>query len=142
MNRVNYKILNTKDYEHIPGLLWVQPQTICSLENTIQTSIDNFNNNVEWEDMWTLEQAYERLEKGHDLFLGVTEDGPMAHVWFENDYLYNAFVDPRRVKGYGVRFIQACLNFMEYDYIRLYCDDWNIRAQKFFEKVGFLKESN
>ena len=136
-NKIWYSILNTKDYDHIDGLLYVHPDNIRSLEHTIQSSIDNFNRNVDWDDMWTLGDAYDRLEEDHQLFLGVTEDGPMAHVWFDKDYLYNAYVDPRREEGYGVGFIQACLNFIEYDHITLYCDDWNSRAQKFFEKTGF-----
>lgn len=136
--KIWYSILNTKDYDHIDGLLYVQPSTICSLEHTIQSSIDSFNSNHYWEDMWGIDEAKERLEKGHDLFLGVDQEGPLAHVWFDKNYLYNAYVNPRRVEGYGVGFIQACLNFIEYDHIKLYCDDWNSRAQKFFEKTGFI----
>lgn len=141
MSKVWYKIFNTKSYEHIPGLIWIQPHTLCSLENSIQASIDSFHDHHDWPDMWDMDEAKKRLEQGHDLFLGMDQDGPLAHVWFDKNYLYNAYVNPIREEGYGVSFIQACLNFLEYDYIKLYCDDWNIRAQKFFEKVGFEQDN-
>ena len=141
-NKIWYSIFNTKDYSHITGLVWIQPHTLCSLENTIQTSIDSFNNNVKWDDMWTIDIAKERLNDGQDLFIGLDNEGPLAHVWFNKDYLYNAYVDPRRPNNYGVSFIQACLNFIEYDKVYLYCDVWNKKAQKFFEKVGFSTKSS
>lgn len=138
-NKIWYSLFNTKDYEHIKGLVWIQPHTFCSLENTIQASIDSFNNNIVWTEMWDLEDAEARLKDGHDLFIGVDQDGPLAHVWFDKNYLYNLYSDPNRPDGYTESFVKACLNFIEYDNIKLYCDDWNIRAQKFFEKVGFTK---
>jgi ribosomal protein S18 acetylase RimI-like enzyme len=141
-NKIWYSIFNTKDYDHIEGLLYIQPYTMCSLEHTIKSTIDSFNSNHVWEDMWTMEIAKKRLQDGHDLFLGVDLEGSLAHVWFDKNYLYNAYINPRRKSGYGVKFIQACLNFIEYDNIKLYCDDWNIGAQKLFEKVGFQKNNS
>ena len=73
--------------------------------------------------------------------IGVDKEGPLAHVWFDNDYLYNMYVNPRRPDEYGVKFVQFCLQFIVHDKVRLYCDDWNVRAQKFFEKIGFEKNS-
>ena len=140
MNRIWYKLNNTKDYDHLPGLLWVQPHTFCSLQNTIQSSIDSFNNSIVWTEMWDMEDAESRLKEGHDLFLGVDEQGPISHVWFEKNYLYNLYTNTRRLEGYTEKFIKGCLNFLEYDTIELYCDEWNIRAQKLFEKVGFTKK--
>ena len=138
-NKVWYNIKNNKSYEHLAGVNLLSSDTLCSYENTVQASIDSFNSNVDWDDMWNLEEAKERCNKGHILFIGVDKDGPLAHVWFDKDYLYNMYVNPRRPDGYGVKFVQFCIQFIPYEYINLYCDDWNIRAQKFFEKVGFLK---
>lgn len=138
-NKIWYTFPNEQNYDTISGILWVQPHTFCSLENTIQTSIESFNSSVYWTEMWDIDLAQERLERGHDLFIGVDDTGPLAHVWFENNYLYNFFVNPRRPDGYGEKFLKACLNFVPFHTISLYTDEWNIRAQKFFEKVGFSK---
>ena len=105
----------------------------------IQETIDTFNKNVEWKDMWDIKEAEFRLKDGQDLFIGYDRQGALAHVWFEKNYLYNCFVNPRRPEGYGVIFITKCLQNISHRRIRLYCDEWNIKAQKFFEKVGFKK---
>jgi len=141
-SKIWYTFPNQQNYPTIEGILWVQPNTFCSLENTIQSSIDSFHENVNWNEMWDLEMANNRLKKGHNLFIGVDSEGPLAHVWFEYNYLYNLFVNPRRPEGYGERFIKTCFNYINSDYIYLYTDEWNIVAQKFFEKVGFKKKSS
>lgn len=138
-NKIWYYFPNEHNYPIIEGLLWIQPHTFCSLENTIQASIDSFNDEVYWTEMWTMDMASERLERGHDLFIGVDKEGPLAHVWFEKNYLYNLFVNPRRPHGYAESFIKSCLNHIPHHTITLYTDEWNIRAQKLFEKVGFNK---
>lgn len=139
-NKSWYTLINQQSYTPIQGMVWIQPHTFCSLENTIQTSINGFNGNVYWTEMWDLDIARERLERGHDLFIGVDQDGPLAHVWFEKNYLYNLFVNPRRPDGYGEKFIKGCLNYINFPTITLCTDDWNIKAQKLFEKVGFIKD--
>ena len=141
-NKIWYSLTNKQNYPSVDGLLWIQPHTFCSLENTIQASIDTFNDNIYWTEMWGIETASDRLERGHDLFIGVDSEGPLAHVWFEKNYLYNLYVNPRRPEGYGEKFVKACLNFVPYRSISLYTDEWNIRAQKFFEKVGFKRKSS
>lgn len=138
-NRINYTFQNTQDYPTIPGLLYINQDTFCSLKNTIQASIDCFNNTIVWTEMWDIEDAESRLNEGHILFIGVDEKGPLAHVWFDQSYLYNFYVNPRRPDGYGQKFLKACLSLVPFNRITLYTDEWNIRAQKLFEKVGFQK---
>lgn len=126
-----------KPFRSLPGVSLITKYTFCSYKNTIQASIDNFNRSVEWENMWDIKEAEDRLEKGHLLFIGVDKEGPLAHVWFDDNYLYNMFADPRRPDGYSVDFVKHCMQFILHKNVKLYCDDWNIKAQKFFEKVGF-----
>jgi hypothetical protein len=141
-NKIWYLFPNERNYLEIPGILYIQANTFCSLENTIQASIDSFNRNVVWNDMWDINEAKSRLEKGNILFIGLDHEGTLAHVWFEDNYLYNLYVDPRRPEGYGESFIKGCLNFIPFHTISLYVDEWNIKAQKFFEKVGAHKISS
>jgi ribosomal protein S18 acetylase RimI-like enzyme len=89
--------------------------------------------------MWDIEDAESRLKEGHNLFLGIDEEGPLAHVWFNSSYLYNCYINPRRENGYGEKFLESCFNLVPFHTITLHTDEWNVRAQKFFEKVGFTK---
>ena len=144
MSKVWYSIHNLRGFKQIEGILYVQSYTISAgiLEKKVQASIDSFNKNHNWEERWTIEDAKDRLNNNHQLFLGVDKDDkPLAHVWFNEDLLYNAYINPEREYGYGEAFIKACLNSVKYDTVKLYCDDWNIRAQKFFEKVGFKQDN-
>ena len=141
-NKIWYSIQNPRGFKQLKGVLYVQSYTITSgiLGKKVQASIDSFNSNHDWKDMWTMEDAIERLNNNHHLFLGVDKDDkPLAHLWFNKDSLYNVYVNPAREDGYGVSFVKCCLNSIRYDTVKLYCDDWNVRAQSFFEKVGFTK---
>ena len=90
-------------------------------------------------EQFKVSEAEERLKIGDVLWIGVDKEGPLAHVWFKDNYLYNMYVDPRRPDNYAVRFVQFCIQFIDSKEIILYCDEWNIAAQKMFEKVGFEK---
>lgn len=144
MSKIWYSIHNSGGYKNLEGILYVQSYTITGeiLSKKVQASIDSFNKNHDWKEMWTIEEAKDRLNNNHQLFLGVDKDDkPLAHVWFNEDLLYNAYVNPEREYGYGEAFIKSCLNSIKYNTVKLYCDDWNIRAQKFFEKIGFKKDN-
>jgi len=120
-------------------ILHIKINNFNEFKPLIQETIDTFNEYVKYPEMWSIEDAEYRLKNGQDLFIGYDRQGALAHVWFEKNYLYNCFVNPRRPDGYGVTFITKCLQSISHRRIRLYCDEWNIRAQKFFEKVGFKK---
>ena len=141
-NRIWYTFPNEQNYPNLSNTIWVQSNTFNMYDKLIKSSIDSFNNTIVWTEMWDLEDAESRLKEGHNLFLGVDAKGPLAHVWFEDNYLYNCYVNPRREHGYGEKFIKSCFNFVPFHTINLYCDEWNTRAQKFFEKVGFMKTNS
>ena len=120
-------------------ILYITKDNFNQFESLVKETIDTFNKHVKYPEMWNLEDAKFRLKNNQSLFIGYDRQGALAHVWFDKDYLYNCFVNPRRPEGYGVTFITKCLQSVPHRKIRLYCDEWNIKAQKFFEKVGFKK---
>jgi len=107
----------------------------------IQKSIDTFNSEIEWNEMWTIDTADDRLFSGEILYLLFDGDTPIGHVWYDLYYLYNAFVSKKRQDGDSIWFIQETMWDMKenYDlsYIKLYVDDWNERAIKFWKKLGY-----
>jgi hypothetical protein len=137
--KIHYKISNSKKYDTLRGVFIVTLENFHLYQYIIQDSIDSFNSNIDWEDMWDVDEALKRLGRGDDLWIGVDTKGTLAHVWFNGNYLYNLYVDPRRPDDYPVKFVQFTMQFVPHDEITLYCDDWNIAAQKMFEKVGFEK---
>ena len=131
---------NSQDYLNINGVTLITKTNFDKFRNSIKDSIDSFNSHHTWDEMWTLGEAEKRIEKGDKLFLGQDEQGPLAHMWSDKGYLYNVYVSNRRKQGHGVKFVHHCLNYIEYKDITVYCDKWNSRAQKFTEKIGFIKQ--
>lgn len=105
----------------------------------IKNTVETFNSLIDWEDMWSMEEASLRFKQGDKLYLLRDNKGALGHVWFANFYLYNLFIHPRRKQGLSEKFIKYCISKIDEPEIFCYCDSWNIRAQKFFEKVGFMK---
>ena len=129
-------------YGDIDGVTRVTKSNLPQFINQIEESIEAFKREVEWDKMWGVEEAKKRLFNNEVLFLLRDNKGALGHVWFQEDYLYNMFVSERRVTGTSMRFILHCFNYVPYKNIRLYCDKWNYKAQKFFKKVGAKKISS
>ena len=110
----------------------------------IQKSITIFNSEIEWDEMWDINEAENWLNSGEVLYLLLDDKTPIGHVWYDLYYLYNAFVSEKRENGDSIWFIQETMWDMKenYDltYIKLYVDDWNKRAIQFWKKLNFIKE--
>ena len=110
----------------------------------IQKSITIFNSEIEWDGMWDINEAENRLTNGEVLYILLDGKTPIGHVWYDLYYLYNAFVSEKRENGDSIWFIQETMWDMKenYDltYIKLYVDDWNKRAIRFWKKLNFIKE--
>jgi hypothetical protein len=135
-DRIWFSINNRMPYGDIDGVTRVTKSNLPQFINQIQESIEAFKREVEWDKMWGVEEAKKRLLNNEVLFLLRDNKGALGHVWFQEDYLYNMFVSERRVTGTSMRFILHCFNYVPYKNIKLYCDKWNYKAQKFFKKVG------
>lgn len=140
-DKIWYEISNTRNYPKV-GLIKVDDSNSFENFDNIKEAIDLFKSTLDWEDMWNLHTASIRFSQGDILYLLRDNEGALGHVWFANNYLYNLFVHPRRRQGLSEEFVKACLNNIEEPTVACYCDKWNIRAQKFFEKVGFKRISS
>ena len=140
-NKIWYSLINTKNYPTLDGLLKIDKSNHQEHLLFINESIESFNSNHNWDSMWDIETSKQRFNDNHILFLVRDDKGPLAHVWTDKNYLYNVYVNPRRPKDYGVKFIWACLNEIDYDNIYVWVDMWNTRSQRFTEKIGFKKHN-
>lgn len=109
----------------------------------IKESIDTFHSEIKWEEMWDLYECELRLIQNQILYLLLENTKPIGHVWYDGNYLYNAFVSKQRYDGDSPWFIQETMWDMKehsnLSTIKLYTDSWNIRAQKFWKKLGYEK---
>ena len=118
----------------------IQLYNFSDFTDKIQLSIDKFNSQIEWDNMWDLNEAYERLSRNNTLYLLLKNDLPIGHVWYIGEYLYNAFVSNERVDGESQWFIQQTMldrNKSGYNTITLYTEKWNTRASSFWKKLGY-----
>ena len=110
----------------------------------IKASIDCFNSEIFWDEMWDMEEANIRLSNNHILFLLLSDNTPIGHVWYNGGFLYNAFVSSKRKNGISQWFIQETMkNRFDNGFtnITLYTEKWNTRAINFWLKIGFTEYS-
>ena len=125
------------------SILKISKDNFKSNRILIKQSIDTFHSEIKWEEMWDLYECEIRLLQNQILYLLLENINPIGHVWYEGNYLYNAFVSKQRYDGDSPWFIQQTMWDMKehsnISSIKLYTDSWNIRAQKFWKKLGYEK---
>ena len=125
------------------SILKISKDNFKSNRILIKQSIDTFHSEIKWEEMWDLYECEIRLLQNQILYLLLENINPIGHVWYDGNYLYNAFVSKQRYDGDSPWFIQQTMWDMKehsnISSIKLYTDSWNIRAQKFWKKLGYEK---
>lgn len=111
----------------------------------IQMCIDYFNEEIEWNEMFDINQAKNRLSDGMVLYVCLHNTEPLGYVWFKemgNDEkkLFNLFFRNKNIikTHTGKEFISSIINTYENAKI-IVCevDDWNEKSIKLFKKLGF-----
>tara|TARA_B100000530_G_C15891219_1_gene461512 strand:- start:630 stop:1070 length:441 start_codon:yes stop_codon:yes gene_type:complete len=136
---INYS--NVIDYD-VYGILVIDKDNYYKYEKEIQQGIDSFNSELDWDDMWDILDAYERLEAGEKLYLYRPENYVIGYVWFKEDLLYNAFMHSSRKKGISKRFFSRAIIMNSYETTKLFVKDWNVKAIRFWKKIGFIENGN
>ena len=128
------------------SLLYIDKNNIWDNLSYVSKTIQKFNEEISWDDMWTVENADTRTNINHRLFILLENNEPIGHVWFDGGLLYNAFVSKERQDGDSVWFIEESITklsgYIGTKQITLCVDDWNKRAIRFWEKLNFIKENN
>jgi ribosomal protein S18 acetylase RimI-like enzyme len=109
-------------------------------------SINNFNSEIEWNEMFTLEEANNRVFDNMRMYLGLIDSKVFGHVWFKNykdgSYLFNLFVKNKaKTENYtGTKFTSDIINRFENEYpIYANVDEWNEKSIKLFDRLGFKR---
>lgn len=138
-NKVWYNCENVFAHE-ITGLRKCTLDSFDLHETYIKQAIANQLKEMRWPGMWDIIEAKRRLEEGHKFYYLRDHKGVVGHLWIDEDYIYNVFVHPRRLDGVSKLFVKAVMSLDGQKEYNLFCDEWNKRAQNFFEKVGFTKK--
>ena len=139
-SKIWYVTQNQKPYEVLPGVVQISEDDYLPMLDVVQQCIDLFNQNIEWDGMWDLSEAIKRFKEGAKLFVWYgPESNIIGYYWIAKNYIYNVYIHPSRPDNKSVKFLHTGFNFIDQPAFTLYCDDWNIQAQKFFEKAGFKK---
>lgn len=139
-NKVFYSAvfdLNVK----VKGVTKVTQENFVAYKQNVLESMILQQSWMQWKGMWDANVALNRIQKGQILYLLRDSRGALGHLWMDKNYMHNVFVHPRRKDNLSVDFVKTVLSDYKSSPVGLYCDDWNIKAQKFFEKIGFKKSS-
>ena len=113
-------------------------------EHHIIETINNFNSEIEWNNMFTLEESKNRVFNNMRMYIGLIDSEVFGHAWFKDYkdgvYLFNLFVkNNTTTKNYtGTEFTSDIINRFETQYpIYADVDDWNIKSIRLFKGLGF-----
>ena len=118
-------------------------------KDVIQNCINLFNSKIKWDDMFDLIQANDRIKSGDKMYVGYFKNNIIGYSWLKliNDnqyYIYNVFIEQDSInRNYGAAdLVYLIIIYHTKGLITLDVDEWNHKAQKFAEKLGFIKIIN
>ena len=123
---LNFKIIETTD------------------KDIIQNCINLFNSKIKWNGMFNLEIADQRIKSGDKMYVGYFENNIIGYTWLKpinnhEYYIYNVFIEQDSInRNFGAAdLVYLIIKYHTKGLITLDVDEWNDRAQKFAEKIGF-----
>ena len=110
----------------------------------IQKCIDLFNSEIQWNDMFDVQKALDRIERGEKMFVGYKNEDIFCYCWIRQDneqeyYLYNVFSKkPESLRKIGViDLLYLVIKNHTTGKIKVEIDKWNIQSQRVAKRLGF-----
>jgi len=110
----------------------------------IQKCIDLFNSEIQWNNMFDVQKALDRIEKGEKMFVGYKNEDIFCYCWIRQDneqeyYLYNVFSKkPKSLRKIGViDMLYLVIRYHTIGKIKVEIDEWNTQSQKVAKRLGF-----
>jgi GNAT superfamily N-acetyltransferase len=112
-------------------------------EHKLQLAIDIFQDELNWDKMWSVEDAKQRLEDGW--LFSVIEIKNRIQGWFWLNYETkegsNLYVQKdSRNQGYGfglISYIITAAKLRQLDYVWSQIDEWNEISKRLFTRCGY-----
>jgi|694.fasta_scaffold06682_17 hypothetical protein len=113
-------------------------------DTIIQYCIDLFNSEINWDGMFNLQAAEDRIERGDKMFVSYYKGEIVGYCWLKcidstTYYIYNVFIKTTnysRMYGATDMLFYVIQNYTNTN-ILTNIDDWNIRSINVFTKLGF-----
>ena len=118
-------------------------QWISEYKNKIEKEIENFQEELNWDKMWSVEEAISRLETGWYFNVLNINNYITGWVWFKpiENILCNLYVNKEfRRKGHGKQLIYSIMNLAKdesIDTIYAEVDWWNDSGHLAFSRTGW-----
>lgn len=111
-----------------------------SFERSLSTEMKRFQNELHWDEMWTLEDVYSRLSKGYSFFVLRPKNQIKGWIWLSPDgELKNGYVSKwSRNQNYLKKLCLVAINrAWELEYPRVWgrIDIWNKASIRSFEAL-------
>ena len=110
----------------------------------IQQCIDLFNLEIQWNEMFDIQEALNRIERGEKMFVGYKNEDIFCYCWIRQDneqeyYLYNVFSKkPESLRKIGViDLLYLVIKNHTTGKIKVEIDKWNIQSQRVAKRLGF-----
>jgi len=146
LNKIHYKEEPDLHIIQIYNKNWLE-----SYKDTIQLLINYFNEEYEWDKMFNLNYALNRIHEGHTLFLLYSNRRAIGYVWFKeldktNCFGYNLYVTKKvdRPK-YAARWFYnkvSGIMLQNYKRIQVEIEDWNNVVIEIVSSIGYTKILN
>jgi hypothetical protein len=112
----------------------------------IQKCINLFNSEIQWDNMFDINEALNRIKRGEKMFVGYKNEDIFCYCWIrQNDdqsyYIYNVFSKkPTSLRKIGViDLLYSAIKYHTIGIITGEVDEWNTQSQKITEKLGFKR---
>jgi hypothetical protein len=112
----------------------------------IQKCINLFNSEIQWDDMFDINEAFDRIKRGEKMFVGYKNEDIFCYCWIRQDdeqsyYIYNVFSKkPKSLRKIGViDLLYSAIKYHTNGIITGEVDEWNTQSQKITEKLGFKR---
>lgn len=131
-----------------PHVSDVQSDEISLFDNNfpkLQSAIDTFNSEIEWDGMWTLDIAKHRLKNNWKLNVLTIDTKICGWYWLDinKKITCNLFVSkPYSNLGWGTKLIKHTLHLsksLNVDRVRCEIDSWNVKSIKIHERCGYRR---
>ena len=109
----------------------------------LQDGIETFQGELDWGEMWTVDDSEKRLEDGWWFYVVEKDDKYIGWAWFDTEtkrfcnlYVHKDYRD----SGYGKELVYARLNeckIQNIEKVWMEVDDWNIPIQKIGQELGW-----
>jgi hypothetical protein len=105
----------------------------------IKHCIKMFNNELNWDLMFNLDDAQDRILNGHKFFVAYHEKNIYGYCWLDDDVIYNVFSKQHvGERNYGATdMLYLVIKNHTNGPVKSFVDEWNKKSINVFKKLGF-----